>query len=286
MRIFAFATGFLAVLIASPCTAQEHKSANGTITTTGTATVDVRPDTVRVTFGHQIRLTTLKDARSESDRQARKISDALKALKIDGLKVATTTNSVQVFLSSNPGGGAAAVPDMPLAPSGYQVTTWFSVTAKATEMDKLRELSKRVSDAALDNGANLSVGSSLLRDNLFLGGGGGLGGGIAARALTRAFSPGVEIFREDVTEAEHKALKAAVKNALAKAEALASGANRKIQKIVSVTDDLERPGVPDRSNLDDLMYSPFSGYSRPETPQPPRTSVSVRVRITCSIEDK
>src|SRR5262245_39797123 len=112
----------LGCLLAStaPCAAQEGKTAKGIITTTGSATVQVQPDSVRITFGVQVRCPSVKEARLESEKQAKRIIDALKALKIDTVKLTTASENLQITMSSNPAGlMVPAGVDMPLIPTGY-----------------------------------------------------------------------------------------------------------------------------------------------------------------------
>jgi uncharacterized protein YggE len=270
----ALTLAFLVLHGAPPCAAQDGKLAKGTITTSGSATVKVQPDTVHITFGHQIKMMGLKDVRAESDRQVKKITEALQALKIDTLKVTTTNENLQAIYSSNPGVGVPAA-DVPLALAGYQTKTSFKVTVKAADIGKLREIAKRVVDSALDNGANL--GARDTTDSSFLG-----GGGPGGRTLTRSIIPGIEYSKEDTTEERKQALNAAVKVALANATALANGAKVKTSQITAIVEQGDTPPPPqaDPNDLPAILRSQRADNATPRVDH----AITVRVRVTVGIE--
>jgi uncharacterized protein YggE len=268
-----------AILLASSMRtlAQEAKSAKGSIMTSGSATVNVTADAVRITFGVQSKLPAPKELRAENDRHAKRIADALKALKIDNLQMATQSENLQVLHSVNAGGpGVPAAADMPPIPSGYQVKTSFTVTAKSANADKLREHAKRIMDAAIEHGANVGGGSNpRYADDFMFGPGGGFGG----RTLTRGLTPGVEFFKEDSSAARRQALKEAVASELADAEALAGGAKVRISKIDSISslDFDQRPPT----------YDPDDYYAGPRAvrqEQSVQLAITARVRVTCSYD--
>src|SRR4051794_30300281 len=112
--IFASPICFALLAIALPCAAQEKMAAKAFITTTGTATVPVQPDSVRISFGLQVRFTTVKEVRLESEKLTKQINEALSALKIDTLKVTAAGENLQIIQSSNPAGGAAGAETPPV----------------------------------------------------------------------------------------------------------------------------------------------------------------------------
>src|SRR5262249_19950956 len=102
----------------------DDKKAERRITTTGTATVKVKPDAVHWSFGGRSTGGTFKAAQEENEAKVKKISEALAALKINGLQVRVAPMDVQVQTDAGnfpfPGIGGPGGPMVPgpMGPGG------------------------------------------------------------------------------------------------------------------------------------------------------------------------
>ncbi len=168
----------------------------GTVKTSGSATVRVKPDAARVFFGIQTQAAAIAEARADNNSRVRKVMTALAALKIPDLKSKTSDMQVSILYGKSDGHVLPPV-------TGYRITTTFTVLVQDDDPVKLGGLAARVLDAALENGANSIEQITFLR-------------------------------REGLNEARRKALKAAVEDALANARALAAGAKQGPVKVVTI----------------------------------------------------
>jgi hypothetical protein len=157
-----------------------------TVSTTGAATVKVRPDSARLFFGVAETGDSIKAAREKANASANKVTAALKGAKVADLKMKTTDVQVDPIYTRPPEGEAPKV-------SGYRVTHSFTVLAYNEDADKLSAEAGRMFDLVLENGA-----TNVQR---------------------------ISFFRRDETAARHEAMTKAVQAALANVKALASGAN-------------------------------------------------------------
>jgi uncharacterized protein YggE len=162
-----------------------------TITTSGAATLKVKPDAARVYFGVQTAAKTIQEARKENNSRSRKVIDALRALNIPDLKMKTADINVQVV--SEQQRDEVRVPQI----LGYRVTNSFTALVKDKDSVRLGANASRVLDTALENGAN--------------------------------FVQQIVAFREDESEIRREGLSEAVEAALANAAAIAAGAKVKIK---------------------------------------------------------
>src|SRR5262249_46371744 len=159
-----------------------------TINTAGSATLRVKPDSARVFFSVQTIAPTIKASRADNNAKFNKVTSALQALKIDGLKMKTADVSLEpVYNQRN-----LEEPNL----TGYRVTHQFTVLLTDADAEKLSNDSGRVLDTVLENGAN-----------------------IVQRIV---------FFKADDTALRREAMAKAVENAVANAKALATGANMKL----------------------------------------------------------
>jgi uncharacterized protein YggE len=158
----------------------------GTISTSGTATLTVKPDAVHVYFGVQTIGKKVKEAREENSAKCKKLIEALTALKIPDLKMKTADINVELVQTNY--NDPAKVPEI----LGYRVTNSFSVLVQDKDSAQLSQNASRVLDTALENGANF---------------------------INRMIA-----FRHDDTQIRREGLTKAVEDALANAKALAAGA--------------------------------------------------------------
>jgi uncharacterized protein YggE len=261
----------LAQPFVQPGRGPDIKDGPPTITTTATAKVKVKPDTVRISFGVYTPQSNVKEARKENDRHAKQILEALQALKIPELKIATTNDNMEavIFHDENQPVNQPAVP----AVLGFRVAQTFVVTAQGDDVARLREIARKVVDAAVENGANTAPAGNdrdemmmmRFRMGRFPGGGGG----------QLSVGPRVDYFKEDVTEARRQALTKAAEEALARAKALARGAEVKVREI---SDDAD--GYAER----------YEAYYRSQGMPPEHTLeegadhylILCRVRVVCT----
>jgi uncharacterized protein len=166
-----------------------------TISTSGSATVRVRPDSGRVFFGVETIAPTVRAARAENSAKVAQVMRTLGGLGIPDLKMKSSNVRVDLVQSSR---GGAELPRI----LGYRVTHTFTVLVKESDPEKLSALTSRIVDSALENGANMIEQ--------------------------------VVFFREDDTTARRQALSQAVEDGLANARALASGAHAEVVGTVNI----------------------------------------------------
>jgi uncharacterized protein len=113
--------------------------AQRTISTTGTAVIDVVPNQVSITLGVEAFDPTLDVAKGQNDKNSQSLLKAIKDAGIDDKDVKTAEMNVEIDYNRN---GA----DEQL--QGYRTMRWYTV--------KLKDTSKfmQLVDAALKNGAN------------------------------------------------------------------------------------------------------------------------------------
>jgi uncharacterized protein YggE len=162
-----------------------------TITTSGAATVKVKPDAARIYFGMQTAAKTIQEARKENNNRSRKVIDALRTLNIPDLKMKTADINVQVVYERQQDG--LHLPQI----LGYQVTNSFTALVKDKDSIRLGANASRVLDTAIENGANLVQQ--------------------------------IVAFREDEADVRRDGLSKAVEAALANANAIAEGAKVRIK---------------------------------------------------------
>jgi uncharacterized protein YggE len=80
----------------APAEAADQAKDKRTITTSGVATLTIKPDAARVYFGVQTAAKTIQEARKENNNRSRKVIVALRALNIPDLKMKTADINVQV----------------------------------------------------------------------------------------------------------------------------------------------------------------------------------------------
>jgi uncharacterized protein YggE len=178
---------------ASP--AVEVKKEKRTLSTAGSATIRVKPDSARVFFGVQTIAPTVKVAREENGRIVKKVIDALTTLRVRDLKMKTSNVSVELVQTHRTEG---KLPEI----LGYRVTNSFTVLVKDEEPQKLSARAAQILDTALENGANIVQQ--------------------------------ISIFKEDGTEVKRQALAMAVEDAVANAKAVAGGAKVAILDTISI----------------------------------------------------
>ena len=134
---------YLLLAVCHPLFAQPGPQ-NHTISTSGTATVRVKPDTVIVSFSVAKRALTVALVRSANVKSTADATAALDALKIPGTQTQTSSVAVRVMWRNY---------DQSLELQGYEMTNAFTVRIVNTDADQLAKFAARVVDAALAAGA-------------------------------------------------------------------------------------------------------------------------------------
>jgi uncharacterized protein len=195
------------------------------LTTNGTATIRVKPDSARVfftveTYGEQIR-----EARTANAQKTRKILEAVKALKIANLK--TKSDNVNVDLVRSQERTPTTLPKL----LGYHVTNSFTVLVENDDAVKLGDFASQILDAALENGAT---------------------------GVSR-----IMFFKKNEEGVRREALTKAVENAMTNARALARGADEKVLESITITNNEPRyfynPGVSNTFNVQDINWGGAGG---------------------------
>jgi len=224
------------------------------ITVTGTATVAVKPDAARLTFGVQTTMPDLKGARAENDKQVRKLVGSLVTLGYTGVDIQAVPGSVNSVSTTDPAGPAGPV-------MTRQVQTTITVFVREKDVEKLREMVIKLADTASENGGALSNAD----DGLPLA----LRGRVGRAMMETSQGPQIEWLTQQVGEARREAIKKAVADA--RANALAAVPDAKLE-LVEVT-------VLSAENVlrQRIRSGPYS-YAVDPSPQ----SVTVEVQVTFS----
>jgi uncharacterized protein len=214
----------------------------GTINTSGTATLKVKPDAVHVYFGVQTVGKTVKDARAENSEKCKRLIAALNALRIGDLKIKTADINVDLVQASQ--NDAAKLPEI----LGYRVTNSFSVLVQDSDAAKLSQNASRVLDTALENGAN--------------------------------FVQRMVAFRHDDGEIKRTGLTKAVEDALANARAIATGAKVRVSGTFALNGQPEYAYGPGQCGLTNTLTVGGGGVG--ETPViVGDLEITIRVNVTC-----
>ena len=225
-------------------TAADPAKEKRTITTSGAATLKVKPDAARVFFGVQTAAKTIQEARKENNNRSRKVIDALRALNILDLKMKTADINVQVVYERQQEG--LHLPQI----LGYQVTNSFTALVHDKDSVRLGANASRVLDTALENGAN--------------------------------FVQQIVAFREDEGEVRREGLSKAVEAALANAEAIAAGAKVRIKDTSTLQGQPEYTYGPGQCGLTNRIVVAGDGAAGDTPVIVGDLEVTIRVSVTCT----
>lgn len=171
----------------------------------GAGAARVRPDSLRVDVGVEVRAATLDQAREQAGRVTRLVIDAIRATGIPNLAIETKVIQVNPVY-------AAHHADQPPSIIGFAASNHVSVTLRNAPDAELGDRGSRILDAAVTAGAN-SVG-------------------------------GLELFLADPVPAQSQALEAAVLDAQHDAEIIAKAANVTLAGLRSVEESSAGRIVP------------------------------------------
>jgi uncharacterized protein YggE len=215
-----------------------------TITTSGSATLKVKPDAARVFFGVQTAAKTIEEARKQNGSRSRKVIDALRALGIPDLKLKTADINVEIIYERQQ--DELRLPRI----LGYKVANSFTALVKDKDAVRLGANASRLLDTALESGAN-SVQQ-------------------------------IVAFREDEADIGRQGLKKAVEAALANADAIAAGAGVRVRGTFMLQGQPEYTYGPGQCGLTNRIVVAGEGTGG-ETPViVGDLEVTIRVSVTCT----
>lgn len=214
------------------------------LTTSGQASVRVKPDSARVFFRVENYGKQVGEAREENARRVKKVMDALQALKIENLKMKSTNVGVNQVVHNY----RHEEMKLPVV-LGYHVVNSFTVLVESEDSAKLAALAGKVADAALESGAT-----------------------------------GMEqivFFKRNVDMVRRQALTKAVEEAMANARALAQGADEKIAESLTISG---APQVAYSGRMQNTYQQqvPFNNGGGSDTPLVAGDlEITCQVSITC-----
>lgn len=177
-----------------PATKEKDKR---TVSTTGTATIRVKPDAARLFLSVQTSAATIKEARAQNAAAFKKVKTALTRLNVADLKMKTVDVNVEPEYTR-------ATERQPATISGYRVVNQFTVLITDADVEKLNASAARVMDTVLEEGVNV---------------------------VSR-----VTFFKQDDSAVRREALTKAVESAVVNAQALSAGVKANILETVSIAD--------------------------------------------------
>jgi uncharacterized protein YggE len=228
----------------APAEAAPESKDKRTITTSGAATLKVKPDAARVNFGVQTAAKTIQEARKENNNRSRKVIDALRALNIPDLKMKTADINVQVVYERQQ--DELHLPQV----LGYRVTNSFTALVEDKDSIRLGANASRVLDTALENGAN--------------------------------FVQQMVAFRHDEDEVRREGLSKAVEAALANANAIAAGAKVRIKDTFMLQGQPEYTYGPGQCGLTNRIVVAGEGAAGDTPVIVGDLEVTIRVSVTCT----
>jgi uncharacterized protein YggE len=203
-----------------------------TIRTSGVGQVKYAPDGFRVQFFVLTKTPAIKQTRDENEKHAQKLREALAGLGIAGMKISSASENLHPVTSLDRN---APTPD-PITVA-FQVRQSFTVVVRNSDVQKLRQQGKQVLDVIVENGGLGTATASSPLDEL------GFIGGRGAMSTRAGGGPRLEFFREDVAEIRKEALRKALQDATATAQALAGDAKIEVLEI-SYGSDASPSAVP------------------------------------------
>jgi uncharacterized protein YggE len=241
--------------------AESAKNKARKVTATATATAHVKPDSARISFAVTTDETTAKSAREAHDKQVKKIKEALAALPLKkmAIEVEVVPSPLATLLSAQPNPGGVR------APQGKRARSIFYVTVREKDLGKLRGAVVKLAEVAADNGGKPVKADDFLpvRRIRRLG---GLGGADEQEA---APAPTIEWLAAEGGAARREAVRRAVRDALADAQAAVGEAKLQVVEIdVLAGKERAQRVIRLRDTSDDAESSLIL--------------IQVEVRVTCS----
>lgn len=181
----------------TPAPAVNKEKEKRTVSTSGSATIRIKPDSARLFLSVQTSAATIKEARSQNAAAFKKVKAALTKLNIPDLKMKTSDVNLEPEYTR-------ATERQPAVVNGYRVTNQFTVLVTDTDAEKLGANAGRVLDTALEEGVNV---------------------------VSR-----VTFFKQDDTAARREVMAKAVEQAVLNAQALTAGVKASVAETVQISD--------------------------------------------------
>jgi len=239
-----------------------------TITVTGTATVNVKADTVQVHYGVKVTEPSTDAVKDVLGKTGTAMDEAVKKLKLTNVKITAAPLSIKQGSNNNnngnlgvpvaPGGAPAAAPMPGLGP--FTGNSSFTATLTDSDPEKLRTATDAFLKAIVEAGANTPGGEGGEQNMEFV---------FPGREVSSG--PKVVLLRSDDSAARDEALQKAVEKAVKNAKAIAKGLGVAEVKVVSVTDDPEKAAPESLTNI--------YGIESPNARRAPAGEFEVKVRV-------
>jgi uncharacterized protein YggE len=234
-------------LIVLCCPVLVARAAERKVIVHGSATVQVKADAALLTFAVTSSSDTGKNAREENDKQVKRLRDALTALGLKNVEVKVVPSAVSTIAADD----GPRRPALPIAPTSKQAQSIFHVTVREKDGDKLQEVVTKIADAAAEHGGMAP---------------GGMDDGFSPRLVRRlglSSGPKIDWLAENVSEARKQAIKKAITEARANAQAAVGDAPLEVVEIRILTDP----------------YTARSRAAAAAEPSTPDSSIPVRVEV-------
>ncbi len=268
MRSFG-CLGFVCILCGGQV-ASGQEPASRTITTTGSYTLRLPADGVRITFRVRSSENTAGEARDANQKAVKLADEKLSALKIKDLKVSYAPASLSQQTErmvraggaiGGPAGGGRVIENV----HSFISVKAGTVSVNETDKDKLADAIDKIEKALVDSGVVSfgAAGDDDLPPRLLLQ------NGILPSGLT------VTLVRNDDSTFRDEALTKAVQDAQRKARALAVGAGVRIKETVSIVENevyFQDVGLRSARSATGVAASTTSG----------ELELTVRVTVKCS----
>jgi uncharacterized protein YggE len=225
----------------------ERYAPTKSIYTDGGAKVWVAPDRARLFLGVETQDEALEGARQGNAATISRIMGALEDLNIEDLSVQSPAYKVALIKEdSDVARQQMRIPKI----IGYRVTQEFTVLLKNDDMEALSRDAGLVLDAALISGVNI-----IDEDILF--------------------------FKEDISSAKEEALKLAVEDAMARAEAIAATAHAKIKTYSTIRSGFSVGSDYDRYAQVAQVSTPMAAEDAASTIVAAKVPVRAGVALSC-----
>jgi hypothetical protein len=128
------------------------------ITTSGSAEIKVRPDSMRTDLGVRVEAKTLSEARNDLARRMRRLTKAIADLDVKGLSVRTSQLDISPIETEAKEGRPSRI-------VGYRAESSLHLRLEGVALEQLGDVSARIIDAGVRAGANRVEGVSFYLAN-------------------------------------------------------------------------------------------------------------------------
>lgn len=223
--------------------ARKDKDKAHTVTTTGTAKVRVACDSARVYASVEAVAATVRPAREETLAGINRLTAALKALKLEGVKMKTADLTIDPRTEDKDGAPPKIL--------GYRVKYDFTVLIENEDVVKLNDHTGKVMDALLNSGVN---------------------------KVDR-----VTFFKKDETAAQRQARTKAVEDAIANARALLAGAKLERFEVTEISDVPSLSPWGGVMGFGGMQNNPFNPANAPAQAADETRIMAGELEVSCTV---